>query len=617
MADYHAIARTWIEGASQAQPARFTLCPLRTLLLAKSPSINGDSLEYEKRGRLLKDHHYEAAARARAAALLIGGRMGYASKASQRSLHQRPAAASSAGSRAFKEPSRESVLKVIQWTKAAETPKRQARYVARVRADDEQKGREPIPMENERGETIIGRAEIDREIRSWGLIPDRENLLKAARTAAPEQLAAMKSGDRLDRRQAVHIIFSIPAQTVTESEKLRDAVRAGLAETFGDAEHRYVFAIHTEHNDKPHAHIIVKAAAERDQQDRGRGKAMRLNPAELQTIRHILTRHAQERGIDVIATRREDRTETRAKILDGQEPLRADQSWHQRKQTKQGLTFERTAPEWYMAHGADYERRKIEARAGSSMPQASPGNSENDKKPRGGLFARLFGTSFEREASDSAEMSKLKGYYGNFANVRAGRAIQAAASKGEAPALAQLESAFHRSHYDARAARTSFLEMYREAPKLAVWAAHNHPEAFGPTTGVKPDRITTKLLKELPLGDRPNEQAWSREHERAQRAEIQELRRISERVRARDGADKRVEGIRRSLERAATFAERAITHDPAEAKETAEEIRRMAREVTQRIATPAETKAGQYAELEDRLRRQDRRIGQRLDWEKE
>lgn len=115
--------------------------------------------------------------------------------------------------------------------------------------------------------------------------------------------------------------------------------------------------------------------------------------------------------------------------------------------------------------------------------------------------------------------------------------------------------------------------MYREAPKLAVWAAHNHSEAFGPTTGVKPDRITTKLLKGLPLGGRPNEQAWSREHERAHSAEIQELRRTSELARARDGADKRVERIRRSLERAATFAERAITHDPAAAKETAEEIR--------------------------------------------
>ena len=134
---------------------------------AKSSSINGDSLEYEKRGRLLKDPQYQAAARARTAALLSGGRMGYASKASKRSFQQRPAATSSAGSRAFKEPSRETVLKVIQWTKAAETPKRQARYVARVRADDEQKNREPISMENERGETINGRAAIDREIQSW------------------------------------------------------------------------------------------------------------------------------------------------------------------------------------------------------------------------------------------------------------------------------------------------------------------------------------------------------------------------------------------------------------------------------------------------------------------
>ena len=44
---------------------------------------------------------------------------------------------------------------------------------------------------------------------------------------------------------------------------------------------------------------------------------------------------------------------------------------------------------------------------------------------------------------------------------------------------------------------------------------------------------------------------------------------------------------------------------------------KIAREVTERLAKPAETKAGQYAELEKRLRRQDRSIGQRIDWEKE
>ena len=59
-----------------------------------------------------------------------------------------------------------------------------------------------------------------------------------------------------------HLIYSVPARSTSDPEKLRAAVRAGLSETFGDAGYRYVFTIHTEHSASPHAHIIVKTTRE-------------------------------------------------------------------------------------------------------------------------------------------------------------------------------------------------------------------------------------------------------------------------------------------------------------------------------------------------------------------
>lgn len=49
-------------------------------------------------------------------------------------------------------------------------------------------------------------------------------------------------------------------------------------------------------------------------------------------------------------------------------------------------------------------------------------------------------------------------------------ARQVATAAGENPALAKLEESFSRSHSDGRAARDSFIALYQEAPKLAIWA---------------------------------------------------------------------------------------------------------------------------------------------------
>lgn len=575
--------------------------------------ISGDSLEQEKRGRLLKDHQYEAVARARTAMLLNG--RGGASPRGRASAGGAAGARSASGrSRAgqAKAPSRESVLKIINWSKAASSAGKQARYIARVREDDRKGDVEPLAMENERGEAFVGRLAVDEEMATWELVRDKDNLSPAALKADPAQRKDMKLQERLRRNQTVHMIFSIPSRSTSDPEKLRAAVRAGLAETFGQAGHRYVFTIHTEHSDKPHAHIIVKVDSEAERGQKSR--ALKIRPAEIHAIRHALTMQAQAQGIDVIATRREDRPELRSEILAGAEPLRADKSWHQLKQTAQGQTFEKSAPDWYKTNGADYERRRAEATAAPAPAKPTPGQvAEKPQKKGVGILARILRRP-EKGAPDSANAdpaksgTKGKGYYGNFANVRA----------GENPAMAQLAERFSRSHEDGTAARASFLALYREAPKLALWAAHNHPETFGRPTGAKAAPIPTTLLKELPKDARPSQAAWSAEQDRTQRDEIQSLRRATTRARSEQSAEKNAASIRRSIERAADFGEKAIKHDKTAAKETAAEIRELAKSIAAVKPSPAGSpaapdKAAQYQELEERLRRQDRAKGHNRD----
>jgi hypothetical protein len=312
-----------------------------------------DTLAREKRGRVVNELQAAAAVRARVSVLLS------VPPTFTRRLSTGGAKAAEGSGGIWKASSRESVLKVVGWTKSARSPTRQARYIGRARDSDHAAGKEPLPLENESGDQIFGKAVIDAELASWSLKPDGDNLTAAARRLTPEERQTTPVEKRLLYRQAAHLIFSIPARSPSDPEKLRATVRAGLAETVGEAGYRYVFAIHTDHSARPHAHIIIKATAEleRDSMEK-RVPRLRLGPSELQTLRHVLTQHAQQHGIDVIATRREDRAELRQDIVDGKEPLRANRSWHRRLQTKQGRVFEKSAPGWYQLHGPSYERRR-------------------------------------------------------------------------------------------------------------------------------------------------------------------------------------------------------------------------------------------------------------------
>jgi len=71
----------------------------------------------------------------------------------------------------------------------------------------------------------------------------------------------------------------------------------------------------------------------RDESRRLRTTQLRIGPRELEGLRQVFTRHAQEQGLNVVATRREDRAQLRSEIVAGRMPLRTNWTMQQAQRT--------------------------------------------------------------------------------------------------------------------------------------------------------------------------------------------------------------------------------------------------------------------------------------------
>src|SRR5229473_1404817 len=120
-------------------------------------SISRDSLDYERRGRIIGEDQHKAAIRARVRELMgiDGGRRGGRTVATPSSAQRLELG---------KGTSRETVLKVVSWTRERASPLAQAKYASRTRESDTPSG--ALLMVNEEGSELRG-AEIAAEVRSW------------------------------------------------------------------------------------------------------------------------------------------------------------------------------------------------------------------------------------------------------------------------------------------------------------------------------------------------------------------------------------------------------------------------------------------------------------------
>lgn len=139
-----------------------------------------------------------------------------------------------------------------------------------------------VELENDRGEILDGKAEVREFFKDW-----EKDFGDAKR--------------HKNQRDTMHLVLSMPEGT--DPEAVRQATRQFAKATFGK-NHEYVFALHSQENDKktlqPHCHVTVKCLG---------FDGTRLNPrkADLQQWRETFAEYMRDQGVDAEATPRRSR----------------------------------------------------------------------------------------------------------------------------------------------------------------------------------------------------------------------------------------------------------------------------------------------------------------------
>lgn len=165
----------------------------------------------------------------------------------------------------------EVVIKITSNAKDRHAVNNLVDYIARLTAESKRKGIAPVVVEDEQGNTFVGEHARNDALAGWTRLP--------------------ATGGK--RREAFHIVFSMPAST--DRESVTEAVRRFAGEVFRN--HQYVFATHDE-EDRPHVHVVVNATPYRGRK--------RLNPrkGDLQQWREIYAENLRDLGVEANATPR-------------------------------------------------------------------------------------------------------------------------------------------------------------------------------------------------------------------------------------------------------------------------------------------------------------------------
>ncbi len=193
------------------------------------------------------------------------------------------------------------------------------------------------------------------------------------------------------------------------------------------------------------------------------------------------------------------------------------------------------------------------------------------------MFGRANGAEEVPRPSGSANAANAAprrgGYYENFGNYRKGagtvnRAQATELTNDRKPRTREKQTAdqtidahFAATHREPDRAAASFREMFRESPRLALWAAAKHPQAFGEPSGREGSGIAWHAVRALALTAKrePAHRMGTRDRrdrEAAFAGERLSLRAATERARAKAAPEKAQLVIARSLRRLADRIER-------------------------------------------------------------
>lgn len=167
----------------------------------------------------------------------------------------------------------EVVVKITGYSKGVANAKANVNYISR---------HGKIDMENERGEVISGKKEVNAFFKEWG--KDFND-----------------SGRYKNQRDTMHMVLSMPANT--DPIAVKNAAREFAKHAFAK-NHEYVFALHTFETDpdpkpspNPHVHLTVKCLG-------FDGKRLHTQPNDLQRWREEFAERMREQGVDAEATPR-------------------------------------------------------------------------------------------------------------------------------------------------------------------------------------------------------------------------------------------------------------------------------------------------------------------------
>ncbi len=211
--------------------------------------------------------------------------------------------------------------------------------------------REPVKLFNGYGAEIPVDS-VDGELDAWNLLPNRENLSKAARSLWRDgnisAFRELRHRERYRNVQAWHFVWSIQCDRPHKETYLSFelAVSAAVGTMFTDKGHQCLWAIHLDRKDRIHAHIVVEALSSYGQRIR-----CDLHGDYLYSMRVEFARELRISGLGFIATRREDDNFLRRHILVGDEQLRNDISIPQVNTGGGDLT--KRAPLWWRDFGEE------------------------------------------------------------------------------------------------------------------------------------------------------------------------------------------------------------------------------------------------------------------------
>lgn len=209
----------------------------------------------------------------------------------------------------------QAVVKPVSRTKSRSGVVGMIDYIGRIDADSRRKGSAPVAVYDDLGDRVSRGIDVARE---WG-INDKDNLSKLARVR-PDLIGDLDDNERLKELRAWHVVISTPCDG-TDAESVAARQRAAFLcwadEILGQDGRRYVWAQHLDDPARPHIHVVFHP-----KDMNGRSIHFDRQGRLLDEWRAEWARQGMTMGLDVLASRREDRSELREAIADGKERLR-------------------------------------------------------------------------------------------------------------------------------------------------------------------------------------------------------------------------------------------------------------------------------------------------------